>query len=32
VASQVVLTDLAADVLTGAPTAPARLNSVRDGT
>ena len=32
VASHVVLTDLAADVLAGAPTAPARTNSVRSGT
>jgi GAF domain-containing protein len=29
VASQVVLTDLAADVLAGAPTAPARMNPAR---
>jgi GAF domain-containing protein len=31
VASQVVLTDLAADVLTGAPTAPAHTNPARGG-
>ena len=31
VASQVVLTDLAADVLAGAPTAPARMNPARRG-
>jgi hypothetical protein len=32
VASQVVLTDLAADVLAAAPTAPARMNPARGGT
>ena len=32
VARQVVLTDLAADVLAGAPTAPARTNPARGGT
>jgi ANTAR domain len=31
VASQVVLTDLAADVLAGAPTAPAHTNPARGG-